>query len=137
MTEKELKRLNRSELLELLVIQTKEVERLNDKLREAEEKLADRHIRISNAGSLAHAVLEVNGIMEAAQTAADQYLENIAAMEAEARDRCERLIHAALHEAKKIREAAQRGEEYHFDASDYVAEKERAQDAQQVIINEA
>lgn len=103
MTQKELKRLSRSELLELLLIQTKETERLMKKLEEAESLLYQREVKIQNAGDLAHAVLEINGVMEAAQAAAQQYLENIAAMERDTRAKCEQLLAEAHREAERIR----------------------------------
>ena len=66
MNEKELRRLSRAELLELLLEQTKEAERLRAKLIKAEEMLSDRELRMDNAGDIAHAALEINGVMEAA-----------------------------------------------------------------------
>jgi len=99
MTEKELKKLNRAELLELLLIQTKENEKLRERLKKREEKLADRRIKIEQAGNLAEAVLAVNKVMEAAQEAAQQYLDNIAAMEAETKEKCEKLLAEAAASA--------------------------------------
>lgn len=77
MTEKELKKLSRAELLELLVYQTKKVEDLQDELDEANRRLANRRIMLRNAGSIAEAALEINEVFQAAQAAADQYLENV------------------------------------------------------------
>ena len=77
MTEKELKKLSRAELLELLVYQTKKVEDLQDELDEANRRLANRRIMLRNAGSIAEASLEINEVFRAAQAAADQYLENV------------------------------------------------------------
>ena len=42
-----------------------------------QEKLNEREIEISSAGSIAEASLELSGVFEAAQDAADRYLENI------------------------------------------------------------
>lgn len=95
MTDRELKRLSRAELLELLLQQTREVERLQIKLEKAEAALRDRRIQIEKAGDLANAALQINGVMEAAQAAAAQYLKNIAAMEAETRSRCEQMLRDA------------------------------------------
>lgn len=116
MTEKELKKLNRAELLELLLIQTKENEKLRERLKKREEKLADRRIRIEQAGSLAEAVLAVNKVMEAAQEAAQQYLDNIAAMEAETKEKCEKLLAEAaasanIEAADQPENAAEKSEE--------------------------
>jgi len=103
MTQKELKRLSRSELLELLLIQTKETERLMKKLEEAEFLLFQRELKLEKAGDLAHAVLELNGVMEAAQAAANQYLENMAAMEQKTRIQCQQMLEEARREAERIR----------------------------------
>ena len=123
MTEKELHRLGRKDLLQLLVTQGREaltlqeeldgchtknaeldatLTRLKDKLdekdalieklkgrldqkdariRELEEEMAEwkesRRIELEKAGSLAEASLRLNGVFEAAQKDADQYLENL------------------------------------------------------------
>lgn len=77
MTAKELKKLKRSELLEMLLARTEEVERLRAELDEAQKKLDDRAIVLENSGSIAEAALKLNGVFEAAEKAAKQYLENI------------------------------------------------------------
>lgn len=77
MTDKELQRLSRRELLEMLVLLTEENDALKQRLQEAEAQLADRQIRIANAGSIAEAALQISGVLEAAETAAQQYLENV------------------------------------------------------------
>lgn len=77
MTEKQLKKLSRRELLEMLVVQTRKVEQLEKQLEAANRKLNDKMIVIENSGSLAEAVMQLNGVFEAAQKAAEQYLENI------------------------------------------------------------
>lgn len=107
MTDKEMKKLSRAELLELLLVQTRETERVRKCLEEAEAELADRRLKVQEAGNLARAVLEVNGVMEAAQAAAQQYLDNIIQMEAETRQRCEQMIVQAQREAEQIRQEVQ------------------------------
>ena len=79
MTNRELRRLSRRELLELLIEQGKKVNDLQARLDEATEKLASRQIQLEQAGSIAEAALRLNHIFEDAQAAADQYLENIRA----------------------------------------------------------
>ena len=76
---RDLSRLSRKQLLELLLRQTRRVEELEQKLSETEKKLEDRRITEREAGSIAEAALRLNGVFEAAQAAADQYLENIRA----------------------------------------------------------
>ena len=77
MTEKELKKLNRKQLLELLLKQTERADQLSEKLEEALERLSDKTIAEAEAGTLAEAALKLNGIFEAADAAAAQYLKNI------------------------------------------------------------
>ena len=80
MTDKELRRLSRSELLELLIAQMEENRKLEKSLEEARTALSDRQIRIEHAGTMAEAALRLNGVFEAADRAACQYLENIRLM---------------------------------------------------------
>lgn len=77
MTDNELRRLSRAELLEMLLAQMKENEKLQKHLDEAKAALSDRKIDIDRAGTLAEAALKLNGVFEAADRAARQYLENI------------------------------------------------------------
>ena len=77
MTDRELRKLSRAELLELLLEESRENERLRAQLQEMNEKLADRAIRIERAGSIAEAALQLNGVFQAAEEAAVQYLENV------------------------------------------------------------
>ena len=77
MTEKELKHLSRAELLEMLLAQAEENRQLKKQLQAAQDALSDRRIAISQAGSLAEAALQLNGVFEAADRAARQYLENV------------------------------------------------------------
>lgn len=76
-TERELKKLSRADLLELLLEESRENEQLRAQLDEAEQKLASREITLQNAGSIAEAALRLNGVFEAAEQAAQQYLENV------------------------------------------------------------
>ncbi len=76
MTEKELKKLNRYELLEMLLAQGKKVERLERELSEVKEKLAERQQIMAVSGTMAEAALRLNGVFEAADKAAEEYLNN-------------------------------------------------------------
>ncbi len=77
MTDKELKKLSRKDLLELLLEQTRRAEQLQEQLDEKNKELENKRIIIENSSSLAEAALKLNGIFEAAQKAADDYLYNI------------------------------------------------------------
>lgn len=109
MTDKELQKLGRRELLQLLLQQAKESERLSRQLTESEDRLHQleetyerlrgrldnkdaqirelkatlrserekREIDMEDVGSIAEAALKLNGVFDAAQRAADQYLQSI------------------------------------------------------------
>ena len=77
MTEKELKKLSRIELLELLIEQTERCEELERKLAEAEQEIKNQSLNVKEVGTLAEACLKVNKIFESADAAAKQYLANI------------------------------------------------------------
>lgn len=77
MTDKELRKLNRSELLELMLEQSREIDRLQAELTETREALQERNLKIESCGSIAEAATEVNSLFRAAQRAADMYLLNV------------------------------------------------------------
>lgn len=103
MTDHELKKLKREDLLELLIAQSRENEALRARLDQATEELQSRRIAVEKAGSIAEAALQLNGVFQAAENAAAQYLENIqnlsgeqekicARMDAESRQKADRLL---------------------------------------------
>ena len=77
MTDKELRRLSRRELLQMLLEQTSEVERLQAELDKTRAELNDRAIMLESCGNIAEASLKINRVFEAAQQAAEQYLANV------------------------------------------------------------
>lgn len=77
MTNKALRKMHRGELLELLLIQMSENERLQAELDAANAALKNRAIVAEQAGSIAEAALRLNDVFAAADAAAAQYLENI------------------------------------------------------------
>ncbi len=115
MTQKELHKLRRQDLLQLLLAQGEEAaeterqlaevkmqleelqigyERLKKRLDQKDVKIGrlqeilqkergQRRIQLEKAGSIAEASLRLNGVFEAAQKAADQYLYNIRQMQEE------------------------------------------------------
>lgn len=102
MTDNEIKKLSRAELLEILIEQTKEREVEKKQLLELQEKLMSREIKISQAGSIAEASMQLNGVFEAAQEAAKQYLENIERLDLDRQVECEKAKKEARQEAEQI-----------------------------------
>lgn len=76
MTDKELKRLGRTELLRLLVSQMRRNQELEALLAEANEKLRQREIEIEKCGTLAEAALRLNKVFEQADQAVQDYIQN-------------------------------------------------------------
>ena len=95
MNQKELRRLSRSDLLEMMLSLSKENELLRKDLHQARQQLEDRRLTVENSGSLAEAVLNLNGVMQAAQEACDQYTLNIRAQADELLDQAREKLAAA------------------------------------------
>lgn len=115
MTDRELRKLSRRDLLELLVSQGRERDALQAELEKTKIELQDRQLHIEQAGSIAEAALQLNGVFDAAQAAAGQYLENIRQRSeqieeicSKREEECRRTIESRLLEAEK---AAKESEE--------------------------
>ena len=106
MNQKDLKKLRRTDLLELLLEERRENEMLRNQLDEACKKLDDRTVKLENAGSIAEASLQLNGVFEAAESAAAQYLENIRRLSGERESVCQRMEAEARKKAEIIRAEA-------------------------------
>ena len=115
MTEKELKKLNRYQILELIILQTEQIADLEKQLEKTRSLLENQQIQVAQAGSIAEAALQLSGIFEAAQTAADSYLANVKIhtqnadrIEEEARREAEQILSQARTEADCILQNAHR-----------------------------
>lgn len=75
--EKELKRLNREQLLRIMLSQSREIDRLKEQLAAVRAEIAGREQSLSGAKDLAAACAALNRLEETAQGTAEQYLENI------------------------------------------------------------
>ena len=113
MTETDLKKLSRTDLLEMLIDQSVELQDLRQKYEQAQQALASRELSINNAGSIAEAALQVSGVFEAAQVAAQQYLDNIKALsyrqesvcaqrERESQERMQRILETTARQCEKM-----------------------------------
>ena len=91
MREKEMRKLSRADLLELLLQERKENEELRAEVKRLQEQLDDRILKGKKAGSIAEAALQLNGVFEAAQNAAYQYLENIRVLVDKYKRACEKM----------------------------------------------
>ena len=104
MTDKDLRHLSRAELLDILYEQQKRYEESLAENQALRQQLEDRTLRIASAGSIAEAAMQINGVFEAAQAAADQYLASVKAATAEAvqkTDEAQRQREAILQDARQ------------------------------------
>ena len=105
--EKDLRRLSRRELLDLLVRFSEEREALRNECDTLRRRLQSKKLAAAEAGSIAEAALAVNRVCESAQAAADQYLDNIARLQDEAAARAEEILREAEEKAAAIRAEAE------------------------------
>lgn len=125
MTDKELKKLNRLELLELLVAQGKDLEACQNRLAEKDAeiervkaqvtdasmqidrlqmKLKTRTIDETQPGNLADAAMEISGLFEAAQKTADEYIRKLKALQEEQEAKANEKLALIEQEASKLLE---------------------------------
>lgn len=112
MTEKELRRLGRGDLLNLLLEQSRENQHLREQLQAAQEALADKTLCIDRAGSIAEAALQLSGVFQAAEQACQMYTQNImqlnqrqeaicAQREKESQEKAAQIVNDAQKQAKE------------------------------------
>ena len=102
MTDKEFKRLSRSQLIDIIYQLQLQMEDLTEQNRGLENALADKRLRLSEAGNIAEAALEINDCFRSAQNAAEQYLNEIKAIREEAEAERQRIVSQARAEAEAI-----------------------------------
>lgn len=108
MTNKELRKLKRTELVDLLLMQSRELDQQRARRQELEEQLEGRELKLREAGSIAEAAMEINHVFAAAQSAANQYLENIRALQTDTENRCKEQEKAAKRQCAEMLEEAKK-----------------------------
>lgn len=102
MVSKELRKLNRRELVDVIYQLKKNEEQMQEKIETLEAELEERRIHLSEVGSIAEATTSITGIFSVAQSTADLYLHEISSMKEDAQREYEKLIEEA---EKKVEEA--------------------------------
>lgn len=102
MTDKEFKRLSRVELIEIIYQLKKNEANLLAENTELKKQLADRNVKIANAGSIAEATVAISNIFGVAQQTADNYLRSIYEMGATAEQHAQQIIADAQWQAQMI-----------------------------------
>ena len=125
MISKELKKLNRRELVDVIYQLKKNEEQLQEKIASLEAELQDRRIHLSVAGSIAEAATDITGIFSVAQSAADLYLREIAYMKEDTQKECENMLEDARKKVETI--LADGKEQYEVLSARYQADYEKCQ----------
>ena len=102
MVSKELRKLNRRELVDVIYQLKKNEEQMQEKIDALEAEMEERRIHLSEVGSIAEATTSITGIFSVAQSTADLYLHEISSMKEDAQREYEKLIEEA---EKKVEEA--------------------------------
>lgn len=113
MTDQELQRLSRADLIDIIYTLQQQKEQAEQQLAQAQAQLQDRQLRLANAGSIAEAALSLNGVFDAAQ-AADQYLQAVRTSAAETQAQKEQILADAERQAKEIVDTAERQAAEHW-----------------------
>ena len=77
MSKSDLHKLGKTELLQIIYEQEKQITTLKSEIENLNKKIDDRTIDLKEAGSIAEASLKINKIFEEAQKAADEYLNSV------------------------------------------------------------
>lgn len=122
MSDKSLQRLSKSDLLDIIYQMKKNEESLTNEIQQLREECENRDVDIKQAGSIAEAAMKVNGVFEASQAAADQYLEQARQLNSESEYFCTELMTRTETECREMRERteaeiAQKWSEFYTDMS--------------------
>ena len=133
MDEKTLNNLTIAQLQDLLLSQQQEIgalrgqlDELREQLREAQAQLEMRRLATEEAGSIAQEALQLSGIFENAQHAADHYLEHVESMHArqeadyrqrlaEAEQQAQDLLHSTRQQCAAMEQQARSKADYYWD----------------------
>ena len=102
MTDKEFKRLSRHQLIDIIYQFQLQIDALTEQNQALEQELADKRLRLQNAGNIAEAALEMNDFFRSAQNAAEQYLNEIKAIREETEAQRQKILAQAQTEAAAI-----------------------------------
>lgn len=102
MITKELKRLSRRELVDIIYQLKKNEQELQEEIETLRNELEEKRIHISNAGSIADAAMSVTQVFSSAQMTADIYLQEISRMREDTEKECTKKVEDARKKVEKI-----------------------------------
>ena len=120
MKAKELRKLTRTELLEMLLQQVEENEALRAQVEQLRAELDSRALVMQQSGSMAEAALKLSGVFDRAQQAADDYLNSLRLANAEPEAYTQKIRQEAQEQAQAIiADAQRRSDRILADAEEY------------------
>ena len=102
MTDKEFRKLKRSDLIAIIYEYQKKQEKLVKEIGELRAQLESKNLKISKAGSIAEAVVGLDLLFETAQKTADDYIEQVRLANEEAEQKAAEIIKQAEKGAAEI-----------------------------------
>ena len=102
MMNKELKKLSRRELVDIIYLMKKNEQQMQEEIETLQKALQDKRMKISAAGSVAEAAADIAQVFSAAQMTADLYLNEIACMKADAEQECAKMLEDARQKVQKM-----------------------------------
>ena len=102
MTTKELRKLHRAELLQLLLDQVQENEQLKSQVNALMTQLNQQRITCEKVGSIAEAALAMSGIFQNADQVAQKYIQEVEALTAHQKQELREQAEQAREEADKL-----------------------------------
>lgn len=115
MNESDLRKLSRTDLLEILLEQSRELDECRAQLERANQRLSEREIVLTRAGSIAEAALQLNGVFSAAENACAQYMDSIKSMSSRQEEICARMERETQQKCEKMVAEAQRQSEAYWE----------------------
>lgn len=102
MISKDLKKLSRRELMDIIYQMKKNEQQMQEEIASLQEALQEKRIRLSTAGSIAEAAASITNVFSAAQMTANLYLQEISCMKEETEKECAKKIEDANRTVAKI-----------------------------------
>lgn len=108
MAEKDIRRLRRAELIEIIYQLKKSEQELQAQVEALQSQLQDKRLKMEKVGSIAEAAMLLSDVFSSAQSAADTYVSEIKRRHADAEAEYSKIISEAKKEAETILQEASR-----------------------------
>ena len=102
MVSKELKKLSRRDLIDIIYQMKKNEQKMQEEIASMKTALEDKRMRLSDAGSIAEAAVSITDVFSTAQSTADLYLQEISALKEETEQVCRQKIDIANRHVTRI-----------------------------------